>query len=229
MVDKWDAHELQRVCLERGLPYDADVEVMRAALQDAAVFARTPVAVARYMASFAQGRCADVMAGNGNITRFLPAGTLAVELVQCRSDAGTQRAPLATWLCADMFSELFIRTCVRRERFDTIFSNPAFEFAIPALYVASLMLRAGNPAARLVFLLPTDFFEGSLKRRRLYRLLNLSIESEHKVGRWCYYPERPRAPQKLTCDSVFIFRLGRDSKFEHRLVQARVKGLQMVL
>lgn len=71
---------------------------------------------------------------------------------------------------------------------------------------------------KLLFLLPSDFFEGAIARRRLYRVLGLRITREYKLGRWCYYSPSRRTglrqspTEKLSCDSLFELTPDRNQK-----------------
>jgi hypothetical protein len=51
----------------------------------------------------------------------------------------------------------------------------------------------GTQGGRLVMLLPSDFFEGSPTRTRLFKLLPLRIEAEYKLGHVGYDSDCPRA------------------------------------
>lgn len=86
------------------------------------------------------------------------------------------------------------------------------------------LLDASNPNARLVFLLPSDFFEASLLRSRIFKLLDFNIEAEYKLGHLNYLEHDPLC-QKLTVDSFFILKRGRESKYEHKVINARLAGM----
>lgn len=169
-------------------------------------------------------RFADLMAGNGNITMFIPGrDVLAVEKQYSRVSAGKLLARNARWCHSDIFdSQFIVNEIFSQKPFDRVYCNPDFEFAYAAIYVGLLMIR-NNPNGRLVFLLPSDFFESSKTRRRLYRIMNFSIEKEYKVGRWNYYPEKGLR-EKLTCDSLFVLKHGdRDKKYAFPTHMARVQ------
>ena len=137
------------------------------------------------------------------------------------------------------------------EPFDVIISNPPFEHAYAFLYVALMMvsrqrswlfdkgveLPSGAPTAdaavmparqpRLLFILPSDFFEGGIARRRLYRILGLRVVREFKLARWSYYRQRqprgnrkPNATDKISCDSLFELVPGRSKKVPITVVMA---------
>lgn len=146
--------------------------------------------------------------------------------------------------------------------YDVVISNPPFEHAYAFLYIALMMITdkrqcyfedepevdgvartdavnstlcddgGAPPHKRLLFLLPSDFFEGAIARRRLYRILGLRVRREFKLGRWSYYRDRgPRSrgsgsnnppgnatkrkllpSEKISCDSLFELVPGRSKK-----------------
>ena len=70
----------------------------------------------------------------------------------------------------------------RSPSFDVIISNPDFECGMAFLYVALLVLsKSTNPNARAIFLLPTDYFEGSDARARVYRIHKLVFFCNFKL------------------------------------------------
>ena len=120
---------------------------------------------------------------------------------------GREGVPDANWLHASVLSPGFLAAVLEGEHaapFDVVISNPPFEHAFAFLYVALMMVSsprrrytagspleaAAEPGKRLLFVLPSDFFEGSVSRRRLYRLMGLRVLREFKLGRWCYYKDR---------------------------------------
>jgi len=222
---------LRNLCIARGIDFTGNREEIIERLVHSTVFAKTPLELAKYMASIrnkTDKRFGDLMAGNGNITMFIPGNdVLAVEKDKARYEAGMLLARNATWVNMDIFDINFIIQYIfETQPYDRVFCNPDFEFAFPAIYVGLLMIR-NNPDGRLCFLLPSDFFESSPARARLYRVMNFSIEKEYKVGRWNYYPEKGKR-EKITCDSLFIIKYGgRDKKFAYPTYMARVQeGIQ---
>lgn len=196
-------------------------------MEHSTVFAKTPYELAQYMASIrndTDARFADLMAGNGNITMFIPGkNVLAVEKQYTRVSAGKLLASNARWIHSDIFaSDFIINEIFKTKPFDRVYCNPDFEFAFAAIYVGLMMIR-NQQHGRLVFLLPSDFFESSQARRRIYRIMNFSIVKEYKVGRWNYYPEKG-SREKLTCDSLFVLKHGeRDKKYTFTTHMARVE------
>ena len=96
--------------------------------------------------------------------------------------------------------------------YDVVVSNPDFEVAMPFLYLGLQFLNF-KPNARLIFLLPSDFFEGSAARTRVYKILGMHVECEYKLGHLGFY-EHMRGMEKLSCDSLFVLKRGRKSKYE---------------
>lgn len=86
------------------------------------------------------------------------------------------------------------------------------------------LLNPNNPDARLIFLLPSDFFEASVLRARIFKLLDFNIEIEYKLGHLNYLEHDPLS-QKLTVDSFFILRRGREDKYQHTVINARLAGM----
>ena len=76
--------------------------------------------------------------------------------------------------------ELCTEFVLHGRRFDKIICNPDFEFGLAALYIAARLLST-NENARAIFILPSDYFDSSKARARLYRLLHLRLEKEYRV------------------------------------------------
>lgn len=200
----------------------------------------TPEAVALLVASLVRPACdrriVDLGAGDGALAAALPPGVLCVERSASRVRAGRARLPQHEWWQRDVLAPVFVRWALEEaEPFDVVLCNADFEVALQFLYVALLLLpprrkrddddddSAGD--ARVLMLLPSDFFDGSAARARAYRLLDAHIECEYRLGHVSYYADEPEA-EKRTCDSVFVIRPGaRERKYEHRTVQARVAGM----
>ena len=61
-------------------------------------------------------------------------------------------------------------------------------------------------------------------RSRIFKLLPFRIEVEYKLGHLTYLDDDPFG-QKLTVDSLFVLKQGRENKYEHRVVNARLAGM----
>eukprot|EP01083_Nonionella_stella_P171983 588832_1 len=233
--------DLKRLGLKRGLVGGAQHHVNKneliSILTESPIFARTPNNLGKYISTLiceeegeelrkskVKLRLADLMAGNGNITQWLPGyHILAVEKNKQRYESGRRCVQRATWLNCDIFSEYFIKNYVFRcKPFDIVVSNPDFEFGFAAIYVGLLMIR-GNPNAKLIFLLPMDFFNGTKIRQRLYRICNFHIEKMYSVGRWNYYKDRYfKSHPKIHCDCIYVIKPGKYSKFSCVMKQALI-------
>jgi len=190
-------------------------------------------------AARARVRSVDLGAGRGALSSAMSrTGTTCAEVDPTRYADGKAQLPHHAWVNADVCDPAFYSS--RLGQFDVVVSNPDFEVALQFIYVAMHLVR--NPyltqppkapvapeqeatAGRMIFLLPSDFFEASVVRSRVFKLLNFHIEVEYKLGHLCFYKSAPNA-QKLTCDSFFVLRPGRGrNKYEHRVVNARLGGM----
>jgi hypothetical protein len=181
--------------------------------------------------------CVDLGAGTGSFSGALPPSSLCVEINDRRCAKGRTLKPEMEWLNTDALSPDFFRD--RFGKFDLVISNPDFEVGLQFLFLGLCMIRNtclsdrsqsmspdDTKSGRLIFLLPSDFFEASNLRARIFKLLDFHIETEYKLGHLCYYEDQPQS-QKLTCDSLFVLRPGRagQRKYEHRVVNARLAGM----
>ena len=76
----------------------------------------------------------------------------------------------------------------------------------------------------MYFLLPSDFFEASPPRTRVYKILNCAIEKEYKLGHLAFYEDNRNA-QKLSTDSIFVLSRGRERKYEYTVINSRLAGM----
>jgi hypothetical protein len=182
-------------------------------------------------------KCADLGAGTGSLSGALPAGSLCCEIDESRCQEGKLNRPDMKWVNMDALNPRFFRD--KFGEFDLVISNPDFEVGLQFIYLGlcliknmclsdrheSQTLSKQKSSGRLIFLLPSDYFEASNLRSRIFKLLDFRIETEYKLGHLCYYTNVPSS-QKLTCDSLFILRPGRGpAKYEHRVVNARLAGM----
>lgn len=232
-LNKRSIYNLKQLALGRGLLPSTNINNKKeliSLLTESTVFARTPNNLGQYIATLVYKhdrmnvnnlRIADLMAGNGNITQWLPGyHILAVEKNKLRYESGKRCCQRATWLNCDIFSQYFIKNYVFKcKPFDIVISNPDFEYGFAAIYVGLLMIR-GNPKSKLIYLLPMDFFNGTEIRRRLYKICNFHIECVHSVGRWNYYKDRYfKSFPKIHCDGIFIIKPGKYSKYSYIMKQ----------
>ena len=122
----------------------------------------------------------------------------------------------------------------RVNEFDVVVSNPDFDVGMQTLVLGLLALappRADHPAPALFLLLPSDFFEGSEERMRLYRMLNVTIIAEYKLGHQAYYAGTTQ--EKRTCDSLFVLRRNPNppaavvdiNDYSHTVYDVRLAGI----
>ena len=167
-------------------------------------YCATPFLLAGFIASKVNPkatRIADLMAGTGNITQYLPRHTLAVESDIPRFQLGRRMRPHARWLRCSIFSRAFLKSQVfGKPHWDCIVTNPTFEAIFPTLMVALNMIRS-NPIGRILLLAPSNYFSHSKKRHKLFMQAPFTILTEWRVGSWNYYPKTSAA--KRTEDSLF--------------------------
>eukprot|EP01134_Creolimax_fragrantissima_P001341 CFRG1341T1 len=170
-------------------------------------------------------KVADLGAGTGNLSCVLPKGTLCIELNNTRHAEGKERLPQHTWHRGNVLSPAFVskHVCQQSKKFDLVVANPDFEVALQFLYLALLMLN-NSASARAMFILPSDYFEASASRSRIFKLLDVHIEEEYRMGHLGYYADN-RGAEKSTVDSIFVLKRGREGKFSHTTVNARLAGM----
>lgn len=194
----------------------------------------TPKAVVDYLRTLIQPdkerTCIDIGSGSGSFSAALPPGSACVEILKHRYEEGQTALPAMRWYNADALDPSFYGEHLGK--YDLVISNPDFEVGMQFLQLALLLVRNaslhGNddPAAsgRLIFLLPTDFFEGSKSRMRLFKLMDFHIEQEYRLGHLQFYAHNPFG-SKLNSDSLFVIRPGRGKdKFSYPCYQSRIAG-----
>jgi len=165
----------------------------------------------------------DLGAGHGALTKILPEGSIAVEILENRYEKGKTRAPKSTWVNQDIFSSSFYDQFLKKSMntFDYVVSNPDFEVALQTIFISLFLLKRG---CKMYFLLPSDFFEASPPRTRVYKILNCTIEKEYKLGHLAFYEDNRNA-QKLSTDSIFVLSHGREKKYEYTVMNSRLAGM----
>jgi hypothetical protein len=128
------------------------------------------------------------------------------------------------WLLAKNADGTRVRT------FDMVVTNPDFDVGMQTIYVALLALAQPdelNPMPLVFCILPTDFFEASEQRMRIFRMLDVRIVIEYKLGHQAYYTKSYQ--EKRTCDSMFVIARGSGSndieRFQHMVHDVRLQGL----
>jgi len=83
---------LNKLCKPKGYP--------RVRTKRPKMFARTPKRLARFVCTRVPSSkkfCCDIMAGDGQLTKFLPMGSKAFELDADRAERGVERVSKADW------------------------------------------------------------------------------------------------------------------------------------
>ena len=170
----------------------------------------------------AQHHVIDLGAGHGALTKYLHPNTLAVEKDPSRFENGRTKVPFAKWMAEDIFSRAFVDYVIKAQRtFDFVVSNPDFEVAFQTIVIGLFLLKTNS---KFMVLLPSDYFEASSARMRVYKILNFRIEKEYKLGHLGYYEDKRNAEKKST-DSIFVPTHGRENKYEYSVVNARLAGM----
>jgi hypothetical protein len=151
-------------------------------------------------------------AGRGNIARYIKAGWLptkqvrgvcAVELNPQRMADGKILAPYVWWKCAD-----FLKLEPVAE-YDVAIENPPFSLAMSFLERSLLWLNPANPDARLLYLLPGDFF-ASRERCDQFEALDCHIHHRYRIrGRVAYIKEGVQVEGRMIYDCVYDIRPGK--------------------
>ena len=177
----------------------------------------TPDPVARYMASLVKptdNRILEPAAGTGQIVKYLPESRwinlIANEINPSRFTQGLKNAPDAYWMCSDFpmwlnpDSQYLIE-----DGFDLIITNPPFSKAIEFIEHSLQLLDCNNPEARLIYLLPCDFFQ-SQGRAKQFAELDCRIYQRHSiVGRVAYLKNGVPFDQRQIYDCVYEIRPGK--------------------
>ena len=126
----------------------------------------------------------------------------------------------AKWMHANICAEPFLKFAVaRKHSFDFVVSNPDFEIGLQTIFIGMYLLK---PQCKMAVLLPSDYFESSLARTRVYKLLDCTILKEIKVGKLAYH--KNKSMEKMTADSIFILGHGRHRKYKYITDNARLAG-----
>tara|TARA_B110000091_G_C13794403_1_gene467197 strand:- start:102 stop:1976 length:1875 start_codon:yes stop_codon:yes gene_type:complete len=201
-------------------------------VHDSNIICSTPPNISFFLGQLANGitttHVVELGAGTGALTVNLPTGVVAYELRQERIDVAKTKAPHAVFRnSVDVLTKTSLMGMVGRNEcfaYDLVVSNPDFEVGLSFIYLG-LQLMSFKTDARMLFLLPSDFFVGSTLRNRVYKLLDCHIVHEYKLGHVGYY-DKNRRKQKKTCDSIFVLKRGRAGK--HSWTTTNAVGAGMV-
>ena len=224
---------LKSLCIARGVDFNSNsVEELTSNLTYFSRFARTPLPLGKFMCSLLginderqdgdeevedeemnEVKCVDLMAGNGNIARFISKKhyILAVERKEMRLESGKRLVPNATWCGLDVFSDEFLTKHVIDKSYDVVYCNPDLYNFIPSIYIGLEMIKRSEYEQKcLIYLLPIDAFEKHSWQARAYRLLGCHISAVYQVGRWNYYDATHKnSHPRSVCDAIFIIKPGR--------------------
>ena len=98
-----------------------------------------------------------------------------VEKNQARCSKAKKECPAAAVIDGDLLSKAMLERLLFKseKRHDLVIANPPFDLALQFLLVAFALfrIRSDGTKGRVIFLLPSDFFEASAKRSRIYNLM----------------------------------------------------------
>jgi hypothetical protein len=163
----------------------------------------TPNEVAQWMVSLLrtdEGVIMEPAAGTGQIAKHLPKGSLCVELNPLRYITGKALYPHCHWINDNwLMPQIGVIDC--------IIGNPPFSLGIEFLAAGARRLNKRNPNARILFLLPTAFFQAQCRAAQLAKT-GLSITHEWRIaGRVAYLKDGIPHTGRQCSDSVFELKL----------------------
>lgn len=171
----------------------------------------TPPEIARKIAALIKplDLVLDPCAGRGAMVRYIKAQRItALEIKPDRVEDGKNLAPNATWRCTD-----FLKNVPVPMR-SVVVTNPPFSLAIEFIERSLLWLDPRDPDARLLFLLPGDYF-ASQERNDRFEALNCCISHRYRIrGRVGYIKEGVQMDQRQVYDCVYEIRPGKDRASE---------------
>lgn len=150
-------------------------------------------------------------AGTGQIAKFLPAGSIAVEIQHGRYQIGRSKASSCAWYCADFLNPKFRfdRGDTRNDGFDLVATNPPFSIGMQFIARSLSLLNPSYEHARLLFLLPADYFQAK-GINQAFSSLDCHIHRVYQfVGRIAYLESGVAKSGRMRNDCVFDIRLGK--------------------
>lgn len=163
----------------------------------------TPNPVARAIASLIKPSdrlIVEPSAGSGNIAKYLPAGATCMEIDPVRYAKGKATHTHCHWINDDwLMPKLGI--------IDLIIGNPPFSLGMDFIEASARRLNKRNADARILFLLPTSFFQ---PQKHAVRLITsgLAITKQWQiVGRVDYERDGVVHRGRSRDDSIFELRL----------------------
>jgi hypothetical protein len=173
----------------------------------------TPPEIAQKIAGLIKStdrRILDPCAGRGAMVRYIAADrdgdrVTAIEIKRSRVADGRILAPQAEWICGNFLS-LNPKDYVYQ---DVVITNPPFSCGMDILERSLLWLNPTNPRARLLFLLPGDYF-ASCERSDRFESLDCHISHRYRIrGRVDYIKEGDRIKGRQISDCVHEIKLGK--------------------
>ena len=149
----------------------------------------------------------ELMSGSGEITEFLLPNTIAIEINKERARQCALKVPQSQVLICDLKNQKTLQKLILQynNSMDCIVSNPQWDMSLQALRLASILIKRNNEA-KIVFLLPSNFFTTSKERLKKYEQLPLNLVKQIQIGRWNYYWQQGYKNSRMTDDSIFIFK-----------------------
>ena len=175
----------------------------------------TPPEIARKMAALLTDKDLAILcpaAGRGSIASRIKVGLLptkqargvyAIELNPQRVADGQILVPRVLWECADFLNLKPV------PEYDVVIENPPFSLALGFIERSLLWLNPANPEARLLYLLPGDYF-ASQERCDRFEALDCHIHHRHRIrGRVAYIKEGVQMEGRQISDCVYDMRPGK--------------------
>lgn len=150
-------------------------------------------------------RILEPAAGTGQIAQHLPIDRHVdcFEIKPNRVDLGLHRAPACQWHRAD-----WLETKHVGRTYDLIITNPPWSLGCRFLNLALSLLDSNNPEARVLLLLPGDYFQCQSRARELVRS-RARISHRHEiVGRVGYLRDGQPVRGRQIYDAIYDLRPG---------------------
>ena len=150
----------------------------------------------------------ELFAGDGRITQKLPLPNIAVEKESHLIQKGTEIAPKTKWIQQDLINYETIHKFIynHKETYEIIIANPPWEYTFWTIVMSQHLLK-DIPTARLILLIPSDYFVSTENKRKLFKKLNIKIERQYQVGRWNYLEDLPTTNARIGTDSIFVLKI----------------------
>lgn len=191
----------------------------------------TPPEVAKFMGSLVaedERSILEPSAGTGSIVRCLPSDrdVLCYELNFSRLEKGHREDSDGPreWRHAD-FLEASLELARRLDGVDLVIGNPPFSLGMEFLEASARCLSKQNPNARILFLLPTEYFQSQARARSLKKS-GLVITKQWQIAGRVGFLKNGKVENKRQCyDSVFEFKRAGKPAVELVDVYMRLGGL----